>query len=375
MACFVHDLERRICRIFDACHMATTPDYALIAIIAMGDQKETGADRSYDAAAGLNRAYLDPLTKWPWSFQARCVDVTGYYEGVSGTKPGCIDAGMRFGEVLPWEVGNLSFASMAASTLVRPVEPLDHQGDHGRSLSDDTILIICLPPPNVLAAASGTQGAGAILANFGTTATALVDVLSGKVSPQRRPSFCDGPQRHGDFEGAAGFAGTRSRMPLSLLRRLQEAHTEWNGVMSPEQPLVEIGGRSGAVVFIAISEEVLQKCGHLPVLRMVALKSFDKRACHGPVEERIFPIHLFAPAPSRAASEVGLRPAEDQELPPVLGGLGDETGFVSLNGRGLTDQTGSQLSPMPGGCGNCVVVIGCCPSTAIAIRPVAPHLC
>jgi hypothetical protein len=68
-------------------------DYALIAIIAIGDQKATGAYKSDDAAAGLNPVYLNPLTRKPWS--------------------------------------------MAASTLVRPVEPLDYQGDHGRSLSEE----------------------------------------------------------------------------------------------------------------------------------------------------------------------------------------------------------------------------------------------
>ena len=169
---------------------ATGHDYALISIIALADQKATGAYRSDDAATGLNPAYLNPLTKKPWGSQDRCVDVTGYYEGASGTKPGCIDAGIRFGGVLPWEAGNLSFTSMAASASWSVQPSLSTI----RAIMDEvgpknTVLIIYFRHPYVLDKASGMREAGAILANFGITETALMDVLSGKVRPQGRLPF------------------------------------------------------------------------------------------------------------------------------------------------------------------------------------------
>ena len=53
----------------------------------------------------------------------------------------------------------------------------------------NTVLIIYFRHPYVLDEASGMREAGAILANFGITETALMDVLSGKVRPQGRLPF------------------------------------------------------------------------------------------------------------------------------------------------------------------------------------------
>jgi beta-glucosidase len=53
----------------------------------------------------------------------------------------------------------------------------------------NTILAIYFRQPYVLDEASGMRGAGAILAHFGVSDTALLDIVSGKVSPQGRMPF------------------------------------------------------------------------------------------------------------------------------------------------------------------------------------------
>lgn len=165
-------------------------DYALISVTALADQKATGAYRSDDPATGLNPAHLNPLTNKPWGSQDRCVDAAGYAEGSSAAKPACIDAGIRFGGVLPWETGNLSFTSMAASASWS-VQPslATIQAIMREAGPEHTILVIYFRHPYVLDKASGILDAGAILASFGVGEPALMDVLSGKVKPQGRLPF------------------------------------------------------------------------------------------------------------------------------------------------------------------------------------------
>ena len=165
-------------------------DYALISVTALPDQKGAGTYRSDDPATGLNPAYLNPKTKKPWGSQDRCVDTQGYAEGSADKKPACIDAGIRFGGVLPWEAGNLSFTAMAASASwsVQP-DLATIQAIMREVGPKHTILVIYFRNPYVLDEASGLRGAGAIVANFGVTEAALMDVLSGKVKPQGRMPF------------------------------------------------------------------------------------------------------------------------------------------------------------------------------------------
>lgn len=122
-------------------------DYALISVTALADQRAAGAYKSDDPATGLNPAYRYPLTQQPWGSQDRCVNVAGYGEGASGAKPPCIDAGMRFGGVLPWETGNLSFTAMGRfEVVVDTTESGDHPGDHERSRPEEHDPGHLLPP-------------------------------------------------------------------------------------------------------------------------------------------------------------------------------------------------------------------------------------
>ena len=165
-------------------------DYALISVTALADQKTAGTYRSDDPATGLNPNLLNPLTNKPWGSRDRCVDVAGYGGAASESKPACIDAGIRFGGVLPWEAGNLSFTSMAASKSWS-VQPglATIQAIMREAGARNTILVIYFRQPFVLDKASGMLDAGAVLASFGIGDGALMDVLSGKVKPQGRLPF------------------------------------------------------------------------------------------------------------------------------------------------------------------------------------------
>jgi beta-glucosidase len=169
---------------------ASGTDYALISITALADQKAAGTYRSDDPATGLNSAHRNPLTDKPWGSQDRCVDAVGYYEGSSQAKPTCIDAGIRFGGVLPWETGNVSFTAMAASASWS-VQPnlATIQAIMREAGPKNTILVIYFRHPYVLDKASGMLDAGAILATFGISEPALMDVLSGQAKPQGRLPF------------------------------------------------------------------------------------------------------------------------------------------------------------------------------------------
>ena len=102
---------------------------------------------------------------------------------------------------------------------------------------------------------------------------------------------------------------------------------------------------------------MFQQRGRLPVLRIVALQALDEGDDHGPVEERVFAIDLFAASPARIARQIGLRPPQHQHLAIVFCGLRDEARLVALDAAAWRTRSGSHDSPIPGGCGNCVVVI------------------
>jgi len=45
---------------------------------------------------------------------------------------------------------------------------------------------------------------------------------------------------------------------------------------------------------MAVGEELLEERRSTPVFRIAALQAFDKRHRHGPVQERVLAVHLFA---------------------------------------------------------------------------------
>lgn len=161
-------------------------DVALISVSALVNRSVASQYKSDDPATGMNPAYIDPRTGKPWGAQDRCVDTGAYADPIKT----CLDNGLIFGGVLPWEANNLSFTTMAASQSwqIKPslAEIKAVMAEVG---AKNTVLHIYFRHPFVLDEESGLRQAGAIVAGFGVSDTALLDVLSGKASPKGKLPF------------------------------------------------------------------------------------------------------------------------------------------------------------------------------------------
>jgi len=154
----------------------------------------TGLYRSQDPAWGANPAHLDPRTGKPWGAQDACV----LHPAVN---PACVDdavgllgpgvpAGLLFGGALPWEVNHLSFTTMAASASWQISPSLaDIHAVMKEVGAERVVLNIYFRQPYVLDEASGLKRAGAILAGFGVSDSALMDVITGKFPPRGKLPF------------------------------------------------------------------------------------------------------------------------------------------------------------------------------------------
>jgi beta-glucosidase len=152
----------------------------------------TNGYRSRGATSGADPTKLNPLTGQVWGAQDPCV----LFPAVNATctddgqvAPGVFQ-GLLFGGSLPWEANNLSFTTMASSQSWRISPSLaDIQAVMGEVGADRTVLAVYFRNPYVLDDASGLKGAGAILASFGVSDKALLEVISGKFNPQGRLPF------------------------------------------------------------------------------------------------------------------------------------------------------------------------------------------
>ena len=125
----------------------------------------------------------------PWGASDRCVAQGGALDVVSPT-PSCTDNGLIFGGSLPWEAGVLDFSGMSGSQSWRVTPTLEQIQTVMEEIgAENVILHIYFRQPYVLDEASGLLDAGAIVAGFGVTDTALFDVLSGDFAPQGRMPF------------------------------------------------------------------------------------------------------------------------------------------------------------------------------------------
>lgn len=147
-------------------------DYALIRVEISNPRAVTGTYASNDPATG---GLINSATGKSWG----------------AADPNNIDKGLLFGGALPNEVSFLSFTTMAAAKSWQISPSLaDIQGVLGE-IGDPkkVILSVYFRNPYVLDEASGVRKAGAILANFGVSDTALMDVLTGKARPQGKLPF------------------------------------------------------------------------------------------------------------------------------------------------------------------------------------------
>ncbi len=151
----------------------------------------TSSYRTKDAATGANPSRLNPRTGKTWGAEDPCV----VYPDVN---PNCVDdgrlggraSGLLFGGALPWEANYLSFTTMAASESWRITPSLaDIQAVMREVGPGNTVLAIYFRQPYVLDDASGLKEAGAILASYGVSDAALLDVISGRFAPQGKLPF------------------------------------------------------------------------------------------------------------------------------------------------------------------------------------------
>lgn len=161
-------------------------DRALISVSALVNRSVASTYKSDDPATGANPDHLNPTTGKSWGAQDRCVATEAYADPVKT----CLDNGLIFGGVFPWEANNLSFTTMAASQSWQIKPSLDQI----RAVMDEvgpknTVLHIYFRHPFVLDEASGLREAGAIVAGFGVSDTALLDVLSGRYKPRGKMPF------------------------------------------------------------------------------------------------------------------------------------------------------------------------------------------
>jgi beta-glucosidase len=146
---------------------------------------------SNSPTSGMNPEHINPITlegvegldgKSPYGAADACV--------TQGTES-CTDNGLRFGGSLPWESSILDFTSMAESESWKITPSLDTIKQVMAEVEDPekVVLHVYFRQPFVMDEASGLRDAGAIVAGFGMSDTALMDILSGKVSPQGRMPF------------------------------------------------------------------------------------------------------------------------------------------------------------------------------------------
>lgn len=167
---------------------AADADVALISMTARN--VNTGTYASTSPATGLNPEHVNP-------------SVIEGYDGLDGQSlygesdacvinggGACTDNGLRFGGSFPWETSIIDFSGMADAESWEVTPSLDTvQQVMGEVGAENTVLDVYFRQPFVLDEASGLRDAGAILANFGNSTAALMDIVSGEFDPQGRMPF------------------------------------------------------------------------------------------------------------------------------------------------------------------------------------------
>jgi beta-glucosidase len=149
---------------------------------------------SKDVNTGDNPLYINPLTGNTWGAEDPCrmfpavnpVCSDGQFFGNGVTGPGTI-----FGGALPWEIGDISFTGMSTATSRTMYPTLADIKAIMAEIGDakKVVLSIYFRAPYVMDDASSLKNAGAILATFGVTDLAMLEVLSGKFKPQGKLPF------------------------------------------------------------------------------------------------------------------------------------------------------------------------------------------
>lgn len=136
---------------------------------------------------------IDPRTGKPqltWGAQDPCV-----YEPAApkpaGAEDACLDSRLIFGGAFPWESGMLSLSAIAKAESWKMTPSLAEIQAAMRGVGDPgkVVVSVYFRNPYVIDEASGVRAAGALLATFGVSDEAQLDVISGKARPQGRLPF------------------------------------------------------------------------------------------------------------------------------------------------------------------------------------------
>jgi beta-glucosidase len=125
-----------------------------------------------------------------WGAQDPCV-----YEPdapkMAESPDGCLDSGLIFGGAFPWESNLLALSDIAKAqswTMTPSLSDIQtamrEAGDPGK-----VVVSVYFRNPYVLDDASGVKSAGALIATFGVSDQAQLDIISGKAKPQGRLPF------------------------------------------------------------------------------------------------------------------------------------------------------------------------------------------
>ena len=147
-------------------------DYAIIRVEVSNPRSATSAYRSDDPATG---GRINPATGKAWGAE----------------DPGNLDNGIMFGGAMPFEAGMISFSQMAEAKSWEISPSLADIRATMAEIGDPkkVILSIYFRQPYVLDETSSLRKAGAIVATFGVSDNALMDVLTGKYKPQGKLPF------------------------------------------------------------------------------------------------------------------------------------------------------------------------------------------
>jgi len=167
---------------------AADADVALVSMTARN--VNTGSYVSNSTTYGLNPEHINPSViegfdgldgQSMYGESDRCVITPG---------TSCTDNRLNFGGSFPWESSIIDFTGMEDADSWEVTPSLDEVNAVMAEVgAENTVLDIYFRQPFVLDEASGLRDAGAILANFGNSTSALMDVVSGEFNPQGRMPF------------------------------------------------------------------------------------------------------------------------------------------------------------------------------------------
>ena len=161
--------------------MPENADYALIRVEVSNPREATAAYKSNDKATG---GRINHRTGKSWGVE----DGTLLPSFIG--PDAALDDTLMFGGPAPYEADFLSFSKMANASTWEITPSLDQiQKVMTKVGAKKTIVSIYFRQPYVLDNQSGLKTSGALLATFGVSDTALMDVVTGQSSPQGKLPF------------------------------------------------------------------------------------------------------------------------------------------------------------------------------------------